>query len=680
MILFLLPLFSRGANIYISGTGNNTTGNGTIGAPYQTIAKLNTLTLSANDVILFERGYTYYGSIVPQRSNLIYDSYGTGPIAHITGFETITGFSFSGSGVYLANVSAASTTLKNVVIDGAQQIIGRYPNYNSTDGGYLTYESFSAGTSITDASLSTVPYNWAGADAVIVKQPWVIDVCPITTHVGGTLTYTNVSSQPGKAGYGYFIQNDLRTLDSYGEWFLNKSTKDLSIYFGGSSPGSHVIQVSTVNVLFDAGGGASPYSAKSNITVQNLKFSGANGRTMWFQDASNINVNNCQFDNNNLGIYAWHIINVNISYNVTHNNLSTPIQVMQGDNGTTNVSNNTVENVGLFAGMGLNGDDADHAIEVRVGAYGATIENNSLENIGWNGISFYGSHILVQNNFINNFGITKSDCGAIYTYLGSTDTDRRLLNNICGNGVTSFGWPYSNILEEGATHGIYFDGVASNAYIKGNSLFNIPGGGFFTNESSNLYITINTFYNVVNAVKFQRFDAAPLIRNIILSRNVISSSHNNIFYWNQSLNTPTTVTIQNDYRALFSRIDSNYYMSGASQEFHYWYHTSPGVGFVDGPNNNGTPIYWASWPAFINGESHSTYNTFTPVFVYNATQSYVPVNFSGFKRIDVMTGISYDNTYSLPPMSSVLFKPNGTASIPGGSGSIYRSLIKIKTP
>ena len=56
-----------------------------LGSPFQTISKLNSLTLSGGDKIVFKRGDTFVGQIIVSHSGtngapIVYDSYGTGAL------------------------------------------------------------------------------------------------------------------------------------------------------------------------------------------------------------------------------------------------------------------------------------------------------------------------------------------------------------------------------------------------------------------------------------------------------------------------------------------------------------------------------------------------------------------------------------------------------------------------
>ena len=105
-----------------------------------------------------------------------------------------------------------------VALDNQVRAMGRYPNTDAPDGGYLTYNAHSGKTSITDNGGLAAGIDWTGAHAVVHPQRWVLDHTTIASQVGRTLTFaTPISIEPVN-NYGYFIQNDMRTHDKPGEW------------------------------------------------------------------------------------------------------------------------------------------------------------------------------------------------------------------------------------------------------------------------------------------------------------------------------------------------------------------------------------------------------------------------------------------------------------------------------
>jgi len=221
-----LPGLVGAKNYYVSAAGNDANSGLSTTAPWQTIKKVNSYfsSMAPGDSILFRKGDTFYGAIVVNKSGtstlpIVISAYGTGAKPIISGFTKLTSWSLVSTGIYQAAIPGVKTSLNLVTLNDKPQALGRYPNADAVNSGYLSYESFSGNTSITDNQLTSTT-NWTGADVVIRKTLFILDRCKITAHSGGTLTYTNSegSTANGTNNYGYFIQNDIRTLDKLGEW------------------------------------------------------------------------------------------------------------------------------------------------------------------------------------------------------------------------------------------------------------------------------------------------------------------------------------------------------------------------------------------------------------------------------------------------------------------------------
>lgn len=77
------PYSSYGNRYYISASGNDTTGDGSVNNPWQTITKVNSLNLSPGDRVYFNRGDTFAGKLTPTISGnvpykILYGAYGSG--------------------------------------------------------------------------------------------------------------------------------------------------------------------------------------------------------------------------------------------------------------------------------------------------------------------------------------------------------------------------------------------------------------------------------------------------------------------------------------------------------------------------------------------------------------------------------------------------------------------------
>jgi len=569
--LLFISLSVQSKNYYFSST----TGNDTYSAvqaqnsatPWRSIAKLNAIfsTLVAGDSILFKRGEVFYGAIITGKSGtssspIVISAYGTGAKPLISGFTKLSVWNLLGNGVYQSALPGGGNELNMVTLNDQPQALGRYPNTNDANGGYLKYESFADTTSITDNEL-TAAINWTGAEVIIRKKLWVLDRCRVINHSGSTLTYINheFSEYPGTRNFGYFIQNDPRTLDQLGEWYFNNNSKNLNMYFGTANPSSYNIRASTVDTLL-------LISSTSYITVNNIAFEGANGVSIYLNNTSNIKIQHCDISNaGESGITSQNTADILIENCTTNNILSNAFKLYNIYVSNNTVRNCTVKNTGLLPGMGLSGGNSYKGILASV-LNNLVIEYNRVDSSGFVGIEFQGSNVSVNNNVVNYFCFQKEDGGGIYTWTGSSDfnpgvnyTNRVIRDNIIMNGI---GAPASRFTSSIDVSGIHLDGRSVNIDVFNNTVFDIRKDGIHTNNPVNVNIKGNTFFNNdgVN-VGVMRWANIGQISNLVIKNNINypkTSTQKNFVYINSALNEPAVTTVQSAVQAL-GDIDSNYY-------------------------------------------------------------------------------------------------------------------------
>lgn len=245
--------------------------------PWKTLDKLNSFfnNLQPGDAVLLKRGDIFYGSIRVNKSGtagspIAIGAYGSGVKPVITSFISIKGWTANGTykGVYQSVNTSLGSTVNAVLINGEVQELGRYPNSDAPNKGYLAIESHDGKTSITDNDLSS-SVDWTGAELVLRSRRWVIDRDVIISQSGNTIFYTPSSKYEPNNKYGYFIQNDIKTLDKPGEWYYDPSSKQLSVFFGKNNPSSYTIQAPSIDNLISS-------SNNSNIVFDNLQIKGAN--------------------------------------------------------------------------------------------------------------------------------------------------------------------------------------------------------------------------------------------------------------------------------------------------------------------------------------------------------------------------------------------------------------------
>ena len=85
-------------------------------------------------------------------------------------------------------------------------------------------------------------------------------------------------------GYGYFIQNSLKTLDQSGEWYYDGTT--FYMFFGSAGPDNNIVKVSSLNQL-------ASLLDKNYITFDNLAFEGANLYAIQISNSDYTTIQNC---------------------------------------------------------------------------------------------------------------------------------------------------------------------------------------------------------------------------------------------------------------------------------------------------------------------------------------------------------------------------------------------------
>ena len=116
--------------------------------------------------------------------------------------------------------------------------------------------------------MSATP-NWTNGEIVVRRAFHATVRTKITNHSGSVIKFTADAGSPFTAGFGYFVQNHLSTLDQDGEWFYDPATKKIKIYYSVTPPS---IEVATLTNLVNMDN--TNTSAKSNVTFKGISFRG----------------------------------------------------------------------------------------------------------------------------------------------------------------------------------------------------------------------------------------------------------------------------------------------------------------------------------------------------------------------------------------------------------------------
>jgi len=608
------------ATTYYVSSGGSDSNNGTSQATaWQTLTKVNSVTFSAGDHILFRRGDTFYGSIKIKQSGtstspIVFGDYGSGAKPVISGFTNVSSWTNLGSNIWESTSAVSTLSYTNMVtVNGVNTPMGRTPN-----SGYYTYQSHVGSTSITSSDLTGSP-NWTGAEVAMFVNRYTLGRNPITAQSGGTLTYTSTTLDAVNSdNQRFIIQNDARTLDQQNEWYYNPSTKKIKIY-STSTPSN--VRISTVDTLIYING-------YNYISFSNIAFQGSNSRCIEFINAKHINLDGCDMAYH--GQIAVHNDYGGAATGFTANRCSfTEINGsainLSGDADAVTVQNSTLNNIGFIFGSGERNGVGYSAI--RTTGANSLFRNNVVSNIGYVGIEFRGNNSIVDSNFVSNFCATLSDGGGIYTYNGSqaTFTGRVVKNNILLNSPLGVG--------------VYMDDFSNGLNVYNNSISGCETG-LYLHGVTNSTVHNNTMYNNSYAQLQMAEESGELFSSISVTNNILVSR----------ASTQSTLVVFLRTLSMNATLDSNYYARPIDD--------NQTIAVQIASPYSYTFYTLAGWQALLSKDSHShkSPKTITDlndlVFEYNTTTSSAVTSLDA-NYIDV-AGTSYNGSITLAPFSSAV--------------------------
>lgn len=513
---------------YVAPDGDDTHSGTSADQAWSSIGQVNNVTLQAGDSVLFKRGGTYLGTLNMRQSGssaapIKVGAYGDGDRPILSGFQTPTDWKNDGNGIWESVCSGCGSLVNMVVINGAEQAMGRYPNT-----GYLNVQSHDNNASITDNAISSMP-DWTGGDVVIRKNHWIIDRNKITGQSGNTISYASASKYSATDGYGYFIENHIKTLDKEGEWYYDGNTKTFFLYTN-QDPSNQNVLVASVDSVINV-------SNQNNIVFDGLTIEGSNQKTVSLVNATGITIQNSAilFSGTN-GIDVTNVGGLTVQNNTiahTNNNAFTTRTCTN-----CSIIKNAITDTAMIPGMGKSADGNGYGINIS--GTGNRVANNTVTNTGYIGINFNGQDSVVENNTVNGFASVKDDGGGIYLWTSTLEpqyTNRTIRNNIVINGVGASSGAYDEArfaldtkgynTAIGTANGIYLDDNAAFAEVTGNTIANNNGQGIFIHNAHDFTIANNTIVNNTYGQILMAHDTlypnSP-IRNVVLKGNTLLSS------------------------------------------------------------------------------------------------------------------------------------------------------------
>ena len=544
ILSFFLYKNSFATTYYFSATGDDNHAGTSASSPFQTLAKANSLLLYPGDQILFKRGDVFSGLLSNRSSGstghpIIYGAYDKGANPVISGFSTVSSWTDYGGGIYYSSVASNNTMI--ALLNGNFVTMGRTPN----TGRFYYYNSHSGKNNIGGTGLSGI--DWTGAHIVMRNERWIIDNFPVTAHNGANVIFDPSSPlrgntdrySPRDKGW-FFFQNDIRTLDTLGEWYSDRGR--FYMYFGLAGPAGYSVQVSLQDYNINL-----HYS--NYITVQDIDVEGASYAGINVDNTAGISIKNVNSKDQG-GYFIFGELRIK---GLVQN--CTSINALAGgahlDNSQVNFLNCFFYNSGLSPGNNFSGDGFGGAIDLTGNQ--DTVRNCTVRNCGYGGIKVMGNDALVIHNRVDSFGLIKTDCGGIYTS-DAAFRNAKIAYNIVSNGIGTGAFDH----QTSGMVGIYCDNGSHSGFVTGNTVFNIPGfegtGLYFQYDGHDWVVDSNVIYNCKFVNVFIASHSGLPPQKITFTNNVIVST------------SGTVPTFQAEYyqsnqkKSLLKYADYNYYM------------------------------------------------------------------------------------------------------------------------
>ena len=430
---------------YVSPTGNDTTGTGSISSPWKTVQKAAN-TMVAGDACII-RGGTYRETVTLTKSGtstspITFQAY-AGETVTVSGADVITGWTNHSGSIYYATVTESLGTKDQIFVNGQMQFEARWPNSTALDPLSPTFKTVDSGTttSIKDTELTQAAGYWVG------KTLWCVPgtgyksyTSNITASAVGSITFNAIGIAP-TVGNNYYITGNLQELDSPGEWYYDSSTSRLYLWApGGVNPNTLTVEAKKRANAFDLSSRSYINITGINIFASTIKMSASN-----YCKVSNIIAKYISHDTNVTAQYSTGIFMSGTNNEVRNSTLVYSSGNLISIQGTGNkVINSLIHEADYSA--------ADIPAIYLLGA-NHLISHNTVYNAGRHLIFIPTQNSRIQYNNLYNGGKLTKDCGSIYVFGWD------------GNGtVVHHNYVHDNLATNYSSCGIYLDN-GSKSYI-----------------------------------------------------------------------------------------------------------------------------------------------------------------------------------------------------------------------
>jgi parallel beta-helix repeat protein len=646
--LLFFGLTSKAQNYYVSSSAT-TNGSGTMLSPWNSFTPLNSLlaTSAPIDTIFLKRGDVFRDQMtISLASNFVISSYGVGNKPEINGSDSVISWTQTPFTTYWqANFSQP---VVNFFVNHQEQILARYPDESAP---FLTVDGGTSNDTLMDAGLSLFPTSTLNASQVCVHTAeWCWEKSPVTASSSNFLIYLNPTLRTPTAGYGYFLYDHISYLTSGKEWKYDPVNQKLYYKPITGNPNTMLCEASfrPYGILLNPG--------VHHITIRDISFVNQTESGIAILDSTNqhIHVNGCDFS----GQYKYGV-EVEGAYSKISQSYFREVDglaiVLKSSGTGAEVDHNTFINNGRFRNSGI-------GQEINLSAIKGTfvdschIHHNTIDSVGYCGISMDGKWNIVERNIIQNAMLINSDGAALKSFGVGSQYNIFRNNFVSSSNGNTAGAPQGSPMSYFQTPGIYFDFSTNNCTIQDNTIYNQTKKGIFLNASTNNNTVLgNTVYGGNYLLDF---NGAPN-NNIAFYINMIGMTvkHNVLFAKDNDDHILRMVDNTGGYN--HGVIDSNYYFQPYNSNNYVFTPPATSDSFSTWLTNTGYDIHTQS--SFLNWALPTSDDT----LIMNQTDNVVSISLGPNEFLDLDSNIVCGSIVLQPYTSKILINTNNICSTTG---------------
>jgi hypothetical protein len=607
-----------------------------------------------------------------------YHKYGN-PKAVLSGYKVLGSLTNSSGNIYtitdtdLPSVDYGGTVIREItgagvathaiptynylLRDGKPFASGRYPAsgfLNTTNADASNPPTYFDDTETTFASgYWTGAYiNWSNNGA----RKWDMQRA-VASYNGSRYTFTTTMDLSGiieseRDNTNYFLSNHPNACTSNGEWYYYPGTHVLGVYENAGTSG-HTYEFNKEEfVLF--------LNTCTNTVIENIEFQGGLEATVMVNQGSNVYFDSCAIKY--AGVYGIDAYSVDdFAYNDGSIEYTSGtgifLEACNGEEVKRNTISNIASDYAMISNMGMG-----NAGVVSYGRYGTSdISYNTIDNIGYNAIHFYGqvsSGVATsKGNAITRFCQRTSDGGAYYVNgdnVSKTGNSQIIRNNYISDAVSD---EYIGTVQD--AWGVYQDGYGEGTWADSNAITETSGAVFIHNvrrmtiKNNIMYDNFNSNVNYARTSILHTQQAwttgygIQLVRNnITIARDSLETGY--LFVWDGTL----------DYA--YNDVDSNKHYNPFLANVNASVATTYPLNYRSISYFTSSPFSWMENSTFNSPDwtyqdvTGITRNQFVRIY-YNHSATPHTFDLGGLTLKSIPSGTNVSSTITLQPYKSAVY-------------------------